>query len=453
MGRTLLKTRSDIITDLINAVVARTSLSDVNDASIIKHLLTSVGNEVFSVYGQFTNLAALFDFQTAAGEDLDERAKEILGGTLLRNGAARAVGTLTFGRAVAGILVNIPSGTVATTADGLQFRTTAAGTIGAADLTSSAIATTAVAAGSAGNVGVSTITALSTKPPGVQTVTNTVKFASGTDRETDAAFRARIENFVQSLARCTVDGIEGVALGTVDAASGKSVQFVHVFEPPTNPGTATVFIDDGAGTAESTVSVASETIINPALGGEEFLYTDKKPLVDNLDGTFTLTINGVLKTLGTDYYVNWASGRIYFTTPLVVGDNVVVSYQYYTGLIAEVQRVVDGDPTDRVTYPGYRAAGVDVRVLTPLIETIVVAATLTVLEGFDKATVSTNVQTNIIDYINTLGISGDVIRNEIIERIMSTPGVYNVNLVAPVSDVTINDNQLPRTATTSVTVS
>ncbi len=137
----------------------------------------------------------------------------------------------------------------------------------------------------------------------------------------------------------------------------------------------------------------------------------------------------------------------------MVGDNVVVSYQYYTGLIAEVQRVVDGDPTDRVTYPGYRAAGVDVRVLTPLIETIVVAATLTVLEGFDKATVSTNVQTNIIDYINTLGISGDVIRNEIIERIMSTPGVYNVNLVAPVSDVTINDNQLPRTATTSVTVS
>ncbi|MBO77144.1 MAG: hypothetical protein CME17_06885 [Gemmatimonadetes bacterium] len=453
MGRTLLKTRSDIITDLINTVVARTSLTDVNDASAIKNLLMAVGDEIFTVYGQFTNLASLFDFQTAEGEDLDERAKEILGGTLIRNGAARAVGTLTFGRAVAGVLVNIPSGTVATTADGLQFRTTVAGTIGAADLDSLPISATAVTAGSAGNVAVATITALSTKPPGVQTVTNTANFSGGADRETDAAFRARIEDFVQSLARCTVDGIESAVLGVTDTGSGKTVQFVHVYEPPVNPGTAIVFIDDGAGTAATSASVVGETLINPALGGEEFLYTDNKPLLDDLDGTFTLTIDGVAQTLGIDYYVNWASGRVFFTTPLLVGVNVEVSYQYYTDLIAEAQRVVDGDPADRVNYPGYRAAGVDVRVLSPSIRTIIVTAVLTVLEGFDEATVVANVESNIIDYINNLGISGDVIRAEIIERTMATPGVYNVNLTTPALDITINDDELPRTSSAEVTVS
>ena len=159
------------------------------------------------------------------------------------------------------------------------------------------------------------------------------------------------------------------------------------------------------------------------------------------------------QTLGVDYYVNWASGRVFFTSPLVVGDNVVVSYQYYTDLIAEVQRVVDGDPADRVNYPGYRAAGVDVRVLSPGIETIFVTAVLTVLEGFDEATVVAAVESNIIDYINNLGISGDVIRAEIIERIMATPGVYNVNLTTPTGDTTIDDDELPRTSSTEVTVS
>jgi phage-related baseplate assembly protein len=132
---------------------------------------------------------------------------------------------------------------------------------------------------------------------------------------------------------------------------------------------------------------------------------------------------------------------------------VTLTYKYYTGLVAEAQLVVDGDPADRVTYPGYRAAGVDVRVLTPDIVTIVVTATLTILDGYDLTTVAASVESNIISYINELGISGDVVRNEVIERIMTTPGVYNVNLVAPALDIIVDDDEIPRTSTVEVTVS
>ena len=457
MSRILLKSRSQIIDDLINAVVARTSLTDVNEAAVIRHLLTAVGAEIFTVYGQFTNLAALFDFQTAEGNDLDERAKEILGGTLTRNDPARAVGSLIFSRTTVGTVVNIPTGTICKSAEGTEYETTALGTITIAALNSGNVSARAVNIGEVGNTNAGVVTSFATKPPGVNSVTNN-PFTGGTDAETDAQFRARIENFVQSLARSTVDGIESVLVGLEDVPSGKTIRFAHVYEPPNTPGVATIFIDDGGGTAATTAPpVVGETIISPALGGEEFLYTAYAPLLDNLlDASFEIYKNGTAMTLGTDYYMNWASGRIFFDPPLNTGDVITADYQYYTGLVALAQRVVDGDPTDRVTYPGYRAAGVDARVLTPTTRTIPVVAQLSVTSGFSTSAVATAVETEVINYINELGISADVIRNELIERIMATPGVYNVNLITPstaTGDQRIDDSEIARTDSAQVTIS
>ena len=460
MGRTILKSRNEILVDLINAAVARTALTDVNDASILKHLLAGIASEIHQVYGQFTNLASLFDFQTAAGADLDERAKEILGGTLTRNGAARAVGSLTFSRQISGTVVTIPVGTVALSPEGQQYETTVTGTIALASLTSGAVTARATLASAEGNTAAGTVTSFVTKPAGVLEVTNAVPFAGGADLESDTDFRARIYQFVQSLARCTVDGVESALMGLTDAPTGKSIKYVHVYEPPINPGTAVAYIDDGAGTADSGAvsTVVGETIIDPALGGEEFLYTDYKPLLDNLQSgsNFKVYKNGVAMTLGgtgaTGFYTNWASGRIYFTQPLLPGDIITADYQYYTGLMALAQRVVDGDPADRANYPGYRAAGVDIRVLTPTVVPLTVFANITLLEGYDLSTVGSQAQSNIILYVNNLGISGDVIRAELIERIMATPGVYNVNLTDPVADRIIDDDQIARTSASQVTI-
>ena len=62
-------------------------------------------------------------------------------------------------------------------------------------------------------------------------------------------------------------------------------------------------------------------------------------------------------------------------------------------------------------------------------------------------------RTAIKDYINTLAISGDVIRSELIRRIMAVEGVYDVILTLPATNITMLDDQLARTTDVNVVIS
>ncbi len=534
MPKLQLKTSQEIQRDLINRVVARTDLSDISDSSVIRHFIAGAAGSVASVYYQFTRLADLFDFQRAAGTDLDERATEILGGTLARNGARRAVGQLTFSRATASVLsVSIPAGTIVTNGSGVSVVTTESVTI-ASNQTSATADARAQAVGADGNVGPATLTVFQGKPPGVDTATNNANFSQGANLESDDAFRSRILEAVGSLARSTPDALEFIVKGVVDpGGSGKQITFAHVFEDPQAPGTAIIYVDDGTGAiatttkvpavalvgsnvafsapdgdGRQTVTLSSSAVIeagtylvigtaadtenvgtflitdvisgsefkiqnvdgvaaaaaattgalgelltlglagptaNSAVGGEEFLSFDYKPLLATPESLFISDSAGAERPLTTaDYDINWASGLIYFASPLSAGDRVVAQYTYYTGVLQEAQKIVDGDPNDRLNYPGWRAAGINVRILPPEIVSMAVTAYVTVSEGFTRSAVITNAEAIVSNYINNLGISGDVIRSELIEQIMSVGGVYDVNLVAPAANVTILDRQLPR---------
>jgi phage-related baseplate assembly protein len=81
-----------------------------------------------------------------------------------------------------------------------------------------------------------------------------------------------------------------------------------------------------------------------------------------------------------------------------------------------------------------------------------VTANLVIAEGFDELSVQTEVSDAILEYINNLGISGDVLRNRLIEIIMSVSGVTNTTLTLPAIDVIILDDQLPRTTAGNVTL-
>ena len=81
--------------------------------------------------------------------------------------------------------------------------------------------------------------------------------------------------------------------------------------------------------------------------------------------------------------------------------------------------------------------------------TISVTGALVIQRGFTRSTVVTAVKQSLNRYINNLGISGDVVRNEIVEKIMLIPGVEDVNLTAPscgTPRTVMLDNELPRTA-------
>ena len=561
MPKLQIKTKQEVQRDIINAVVARTSLSDVTDSSTLKHFITAVSTEVAEVYFQFTRIAELFDFRKAAGLDLDERAKEILGGTVERFEARRSVGQLEFTRAVATASpVTIPAGTIVETADGFAVETTEDGTI-AAGATGSVpfVDARASEVGEVGNIGVDTAKVFRTKPAGVSTVTNPASFGQGRDRESDDSFRSRILDLIATLPRCTPEALTFIVLGVEDpAGSGKTIVFSHTFEDASAPGTAVVYVDDGTGnvadylrrrsaaalvapgaTSLSALVGTTQTLTlagafpataaeraellggyiaitkatNPtennglfpvlsvpdadtitytnaggiaegagalfavgepltlglngpptdsAVGGEEFLDHNDFPMVAGTDLLYLVRGNAVTlltrdTVAGGDYDVRLSNGRTFFSGtagPLQTGDRIISGYQYFTGVVAEAQKVIDGDIDDRLNYPGWRAAGVDVRVLPPTPQQQAVIARLTVLEGFERTTVVADAETAISDYINNLGISGDVIYHELVERVMGVDGVYDLTLKLNGTEAnrTIDDHELARITALNIDV-
>jgi uncharacterized phage protein gp47/JayE len=594
-------------------VVTGTDLSDLADSSGVKHVLTAAARSDSEQYNQMLLLLALFSIDTAAGDDLDDRAKDIQPAEIERIQATKASGTVVFSRVGNTGTVTISVGQKVKTAEGVVFSTTSVGTIADGFYDSNAVGVVAEVPGSTGRVAAGTVIKFVSKPVGVDSVTNGSAFVTGgLDKETDAAFRQRIKDYVAGLARCHLLGIEANLLGQEDPVTGAVVQTVKAIEDNVDRGNVTVYVDDGTGTAESSIAKAvslagdglggafavvwngttlvtvtdptevtekdfirldsdtqffdiasiadsvcpgtwtwdgtatilatdttgiSSTADNPgnfvrldsdgqffrvlsfvpntsvtidntagrtipigatgssfnthgpvqltiddpsaegiptgatgsskcgehitdslagpppdsAVGGETRLFLDNKPVKDSSPISITSSINGKL-TRGTDFTLNPASGQVDFIAPLTVGEVVGVDYTYFTGLIAYVQKLIDGDPADRINFPGMRAGGVLVIVLTPQILVQNVEVTVTVLDGYDYDVVKDSVRQAIKDYINALTISGDVIVSQIVRKCMAVAGVYNVDVITPTNDVILLDDELARTQDANVTV-
>jgi hypothetical protein len=160
----------------------------------------------------------------------------------------------------------------------------------------------------------------------------------------------------------------------------------------------------------------------------------------------------------TKYYFNAAHGHFrlnatYYAAGLTAGDAVTASYTPFSGLIPLVQKVIDGDPSDRVTYPGYVAGGILCTVLAPVTSAQTIVANVTAASGYLQATVIANVESAILAYVNGLGIGEPLIRSELIAVIMAVTGVYDVNLTTPSGNVNVSASQIARATTGSVIVS
>ena len=457
-----------ILTSMTAKVVTRTRLSDLSNTSTWKHVLAGAARQDDELYYQMTLLLKLFDINKAEGDDLDERAKEIQPGIVSRVDKAKSSGNVVFYRTGTVGSISIAANQKVATSDGKQYTTTAAGSITATNPAfitghvtgqdSGLIPAVADEGGVDGNVEAGTIVKLITKPPGVSGVENTLSFAYGLDKESDDSFRNRLTQYILTLARCTPAALENAVLGAEDPDTGATILFAKATEDIVQRGEVTLYIDDGTGSASSTESVTGENVTeglagppaDSAVGGEEYLYLNYKP-IDKTTLTLVSSVSGTL-TQDVDYYVNEASGQINFITALVASEVITASYTRYTGLIELGQKIVDGDPNDEANYPGYRAAGVRVLVTTPQVLIQAVELSIVVKEGYDVTELETEVQTAVRNYINALGISGDVLVSEIIRRVKSVPGVYDLTMVTPTTNVILLDDQLARTTDANITV-
>jgi uncharacterized phage protein gp47/JayE len=475
MGQFTVRTYEEILERAINRVVARTTLTDINDGSSLKQLLAAWAREADELYFQAANFLDLFDIYKAVGNDLDERAKEFNPNLISRDPARRATGSVVFARAGIVGTISIPIGTqVQVPADGAQpaiiFETTIDGQILNGFTTSAPVDITALVAGAAGNADSGTIIGFTSKPSGVDTVTNPSALTNGRDLESDDSLRNRLVNHIKGLARSHVLGIETAALSAEDVLTGKRVVFAQVVEDFVNLGNVTVYIDDGGGTAKTTTAVVGGTILAAATGGERIVQLPNWPIDESAAFVVRRTAGtggspsgeptGIL-VMGTDYTLNPASGQINllqasFPNGLIggaPGDAIDGDWTYYTGLVAECQKIIDGDPADRANYPGYRAAGVLIKVQTPTIDQQVIRVNITVAAGFDQTVAASSVAVALSAYVNGLGIGEDVILNEMRERTMGVAGIYDCEFLTPTENVAIVDGHMARVQAANITVS
>lgn len=166
----------------------------------------------------------------------------------------------------------------------------------------------------------------------------------------------------------------------------------------------------------------------------------------------------------TDYIINDTNGQIELTvasfpsglsqydTLIAYYDTPTSAYVYYTGLLQEVQKVLNGDPNDLDNYPGIIALGTKVVITPPTVVTITIEATLSAQPGIDESTIRDSVESALIQYVNTIDIGGDVLLSRLIEAALSVEGVFDITFLTPTTNVVIASSALPKTTSGDITL-
>lgn len=176
-------------------------------------------------------------------------------------------------------------------------------------------------------------------------------------------------------------------------------------------------------------------------------------------GDYAILATGFL-TIDVDYLFNETTGDIELTSGLTAGDALYaypsggpsLAYTYYTGLMQEVQKVLNGDPRDLATYPGVKATGVKVKVRAPVRTNITINTTVITAGGIVEEDLEVLIKDAIQNYVNSLGIGDDVIVAELITAVMGVDGVTDVKINTPSSNYIIPDGTIARTRASIITV-
>jgi hypothetical protein len=123
-----------------------------------------------------------------------------------------------------------------------------------------------------------------------------------------------------------------------------------------------------------------------------------------------------------------------------------------TGVLApatqtEVEKVLNGDESDRINYPGYRAAGIQVIVDAPTVKNVDLVFQIRVLNNAqsEDAALIEIAKNASLTYINTLKLGYDVIQSELIKSIKQVnDDIYDVIVSEPISNVAINPDEVAR---------
>ncbi|MFT8945935.1 MAG: baseplate J/gp47 family protein [Acetobacter aceti] len=237
-----------------------TKISDYTVGSIVRSMFESVAQELDQFYQQLV-LSLMDAIKTATYTTFNFSALA----------AVAASGTVTVTITPQTADVTIPVGATFTPAGStITYAVVSAATI-PAGLTTAVVQIACTQTGTGGNLASQTSFTMSAPVAGFVSATNTAKFSNGAAAETSDARLARFNEFILSLARSTVYGIDyGLSSVSLTDANGnitEAVKFKTVVEPylsdPTKP-TANIYayIHNGVGSTSTALIAAAQTVVD-----------------------------------------------------------------------------------------------------------------------------------------------------------------------------------------------
>lgn len=288
---------------------ASTALLDLSVGSVLRAVLEASSSVALWLQWLILQVLSMTRAATSTGSDLDSWMADY---GLTRLPAIAASGNVTFSRFTPSNAALIPVGAEVSTADSTESFSVIAVTTNpawnaaqngyaiAAGVAAVSVPVVALTLGTVGNVQPNTITLLATAIPGIDQVTNPLAFTGGTNAETDAAFRARFVNYINSRSLATP-----IAIG--NAIAGIQQGLTYLLQENTDPagdtvmGFFTVTINDGSGNPPasliSTVTAAIEAV-RPV--GSRYAVLPPTPIAAAISLDVTLSPAGSLATVASE---------------------------------------------------------------------------------------------------------------------------------------------------------
>ena len=121
-------------------------------------------------------------------------------------------------------------------------------------------------------------------------------------------------------------------------------------------------------------------------------------------------------------------GKLDYPTTIQIG---LDSYRYNTGLIAEANRIVYGDPRDSFTYPGVSAAGADIFIRAPLALRVQVSIDIRTATGVPFSNIVTQIRSQVSSLVNSNPIGQAIAISSIVAVVSEIPGIISVSIANP----------------------
>ena len=144
-----------------------------------------------------------------------------------------------------------------------------------------------------------------------------------------------------------------------------------------------------------------------------------------------------------------ANDILLFHNRLIKGKS---TYEYFTGLVALVNKTVYGDDSDPISFPGVGSPGTIFQILTPTVSEVLVGIKVDLEPNISLTLIETDIKSAVDNYINTLEIGQDLVVEEIRSSIIRIFGVKDVALTSPTRNKVASENVVFKTNFNLITV-